>query len=188
MHRMIGFLVIIWLATSAAAQAQTVSQGTFQNGTTSGAGTSTTNTLSSTTSSVFDSTTVNGTSLPGTSCSFIGSLSMGLGCESDSSGVASSNTSTSPTFAPAAGSAAIGSASAGGAAGISASASVNPQAAVQLPGETPNTSTQGANTTAATGTGLGASSRMPCSPTISSATGTGASVGELFGAGSLGGC
>jgi hypothetical protein len=193
MHRMIGFLVIIWLATSAAVQAQTVSQGTFsqgtiQNGTTLGAVTSTTSTLSSTTSSAFGSTTVNGTSLPGTSCSFTGSLSIGLGCETGSSGVASSNTSTSPTSAPAGGSAAIGAGSAGGASGISASASVNPQTAVQLPGETPNTSTQGANTTAATATGLGASSRMPCSPTISSVTGTGSSVGELFGAGSLGGC
>src|SRR6185437_3125020 len=77
MQRIAGFLLLAWLATSAAAQGQIVSQSTSPNGTTSATSTSATAT--------FDATTVNGASLPGTPCSvsggsFIGSLSMALGC------------------------------------------------------------------------------------------------------------
>ncbi len=183
MHRMAGLLVIIWLAASAAAPAQIFSQGVAQSGTISGAST--------------PATTTN--ALPETPCStsgssFIGSLSMALSCESGSTGVASSNAassnaSTSFTGGPADGSTTTGFAPGAAAPGISASASFNPQAAVQLPGESSNTSTQGANTTASSaGTGRGVSSTIPCSPAIPSTTGTGASAGELFGAASLGGC
>jgi hypothetical protein len=185
MHRMAGLLVIIWLAASAPAQAQTFSQGVAQSGTISGANT--------------PATTTNAAALPQTPCStsgssFIGSLSMALSCESGSTGAASSNAvssnaSTSFTGGAAAGSTTTGFAPGAAAPGISASASLNPQAAVQLPGESSNTSTQGANTTASSaGSGRGASSTMPCSPAIPSTTGTGASAGELFGAASLGGC
>lgn len=172
MHRTTGFLVLIWLATSAAAQAQVVPQGTVPNGKISGTSASAAGTKASPGSSATgDTTTVNGASFPGTPCSsvggsFIGSLSMALGCDAGPSGVsssnaASSNASASFTAAPAAGSTTTsGSGSAGTASGISASASVNPQAAVQLPGEAPNASTQGARSTASNA-GAGLARRRP---------------------------
>lgn len=88
-------------------------------------------------------------------------------------------TSTVPTtFAvPAPGS------SSGSGFGISAPASVNPQTAVQLPGEARNSSTQAPNTTASAP--AASSNPPPCSATIPTTTG-GASVGGLFGGGASG--
>src|ERR1700744_243968 len=121
MHRMAGLLVIIWLAASAAAQAQTFSQGVAQSGTIPGAST--------------PATTANAAALAQTPCStsgssFIGSLSMALSCASGPTGAASSNgvssnASTSFTGGPAAGSTTTGFAPGAAAPGISASASLN---------------------------------------------------------------
>jgi hypothetical protein len=67
---------------------------------------------------------------------------------------------------------------------MSASPSINAQAALQLPGEAPNTTTQGANTTAAQ---PGVSSTVPCTPAIPSKAGA-LTTGNLFGGISPSGC
>jgi hypothetical protein len=72
---------------------------------------------------------------------------------------------------------------------ISASPTINPQRAVQLPGEAANTSTQTPTTAAAAsgGAAAGTPSNAACSTAIPTTTGA-AGVGGLFGAGSVGGC
>ena len=72
---------------------------------------------------------------------------------------------------------------------ISASPTINPQRAVQLPGEAANTSTQTPTTAAAAsgGAAAGTFSNAACSTAIPTTTGA-AGVGGLFGAGSVRGC
>jgi hypothetical protein len=67
---------------------------------------------------------------------------------------------------------------------LGASASVNPQAPRQLPGEAPNTSSQVPSTTTSP---PAAASTTLCSPAITSAAGT-SSPADLFGGASLNGC
>jgi hypothetical protein len=70
------------------------------------------------------------------------------------------------------------------ASGMSASPSINPQTALQLPGEAPNTTAQAPITTASQ---PGVSSTAICSPAIASTAGA-LSPGNLVGTISLGGC
>lgn len=78
-----------------------------------------------------------------------------------------------------------GTVSSSGASGaISAPTSISPQSSLQLPGEAPGTSTQGASATA---TAPSAPSPI-CGPAVPSMDGGSANVTEIFGSGSLGGC
>ncbi|HEY0909015.1 MAG TPA: hypothetical protein VGD75_02160, partial [Bradyrhizobium sp.] len=73
---------------------------------------------------------------------------------------------------------------------ISASPTVDPQHAVQLPGEGANSSRQAPTTSASAasgGAGASTSSNAACSTAIPTTTGA-SGVGGLFGAGSVGGC
>jgi hypothetical protein len=88
---------------------------------------------------------------------------------------------------PSAGQTATGSVATGA---ISASPTINPQRAVQLPGEAANTSTQAPTTSAAASGGAAAgtsSNNTACSTAIPTTTGE-LGVGGLFGAGSVGSC
>jgi hypothetical protein len=73
---------------------------------------------------------------------------------------------------------------------ISASPTVDPQHAAQLPGEGANISRQAPTTSASAasgGAGVGTSSNAACSTAIPTTTGA-SGGGGLFGAGSIGGC
>jgi hypothetical protein len=88
---------------------------------------------------------------------------------------------------PSAGQTAIGNVAIGA---ISASPTINPQRAMQLPGEAANASTQAPATSASAapgGAAAGTSSNAACSTAIPTMTGA-SGIGGLFGAGSIGGC
>jgi hypothetical protein len=74
-----------------------------------------------------------------------------------------------------------------GAPGISASPSISPQRAVQLPGEQPNTSTEAPNTTASAPAASSGFSGLSCSATIPTTAGSSSMTG-IFGGGLSGGC
>jgi hypothetical protein len=111
-----------------------------------------------------------------------------LGATSSAISATASDPLAVPTSTlPSAGQTTTGSAAIGA---ISASPTINPQRAVQLPGEAANTSTQAPTTSAAAASGgaaAGTSSNAACSTAIPTTTGE-LSVGGLFGAGSAGGC
>ena len=192
MHRMAGFLLLTWLATSAAAQAQVVSQSIAPNGTTSATSTSATGTFDTPPSMgrAFRERLARRRALRSSAASPWRSAAVPVHRLLPRRVRVHRMPRRSFAAVPAGGPVTTGLGSAGVAApGISASPSINPQSAVQLPGEAPNTSTQGANTTASSAAaGFSGSSSIPCSPTIPSATGTVTSAGALFGSASLGGC
>ena len=92
-----------------------------------------------------------------------------------------SNSSTGLPVAPTAGSAP------GSTTGISASPSINSQQALQLPGEARNAATQAPNSTSSASSAPGLSSAVPCFASIPTTTGA-SSPGNLFGAGLGSGC
>ena len=117
----------------------------------------------------------------------------GTGASSDPLGVPTSSLSTGSSFstgsAPAGASSGSGSTSSGtagstGASGISASSSNTSQVPLQLSGETPNTSTQAATSTAAAASH---SSSTICPPSVPTSDGGSANLTEMVG-GSLSGC
>jgi hypothetical protein len=111
-----------------------------------------------------------------------------LGATSSAISATASDPLAVPTsILPSAGQTTTGSVATGA---INASPTINPQRAVQLPGEAANTSTQAPTTSAAApsgGAAAGTSSNAACSTVIPTTTGE-LGVGGLFGAGSVGGC
>src|SRR6201996_2642073 len=184
MQRMIAPAIILWLAAFGAAQAQT-STSQMPGTTTTGTATGTTapgSSASVTGPNVANQPTSGGTSLNDTPCSSTSQPAggTGTGCGSDPLNVpARTIPTTVPIPQP-------GSASSDGSTvGMSASPSVNPQRATQLPGEGSNTSTQTANTSASSAPA--ASGSQPCPSSVPTSEG-GANMTGVFGGASGGSC
>jgi hypothetical protein len=179
MQRLFIFAMALWLAGFGAAQAQTSSQATSQAQV--GQPTQQAGVAPTTIAPLPPATTAGATqnesaaTQPGLPASSASAAS-----DTDPLSVPTSTTSTS-------GGATTGTATAGT---MSAPAVVNPQRAVQLPGEGTNTSTQAPTTSASAASGgaaAGTSSNAACSTAIPTTTGA-SGGGGLFGAGSIGGC
>jgi hypothetical protein len=175
MQRMFIFAMVMWLGGLTAANAQTATQPAPQIGQPlpqAGVAPTTMDNSSSLTSTQSGSTGAT-LSLDAASSAISATASDPLGVPTQTLPSASQTTT---------GSVAIGA--------MSASPTINPQRAVQLPGEAANTSTQAPTTSAAAASGgaaAGTSSNAACSTAIPTTTGA-SSVGGLFGAGSIGGC
>jgi hypothetical protein len=177
MQRMFIFAMAMWLGSLAAANAQTATQPSAprigQPLPQAGVAATAMDNSSSLLMSQQSASTGATSSLDTTSSAISATASDPLGVP----------TSTLPSGQATTGSVAIGA--------ISASSTINPQRAVQLPGEAANNSTQ-APTTSATASSGGAaagtsSNNAACSTAIPTTTGE-LSVGGLFSAGSPGGC
>ena len=177
MQRLFIFAMAMWLGGLTAANAQTATQPSApqigQPLPQAGVAPTTMDNSSSLTMSTQSGSTGATSSLDATSSAISATASDPLGVP----------TSTLPSASQTAtGSVAIGA--------ISASPTINPQRAMQLPGEAANTSTQAPATSASAASGgaaAGTSSNAACSTAIPTTTGA-SGVGGLFGAGSIGGC
>jgi hypothetical protein len=177
MQRVFIFAMAMWLGGLAAANAQTATQPSApqigQPLPQAGVAPTTMDNSSSLTMSTQSASTGAASSLGATSSAISATASDPLAVP----------TSTLPSGQTTTGSVAIGA--------ISASPTINPQRAVQLPGEAANTSTQAPTTSAAAASGGAAagtsSNNAACSTAIPTTTGE-LGVGGLFGAGSTSGC
>jgi hypothetical protein len=172
MQRLFAPAVILWLAAFGAAQAQTSSSVTPMPGSTTTSGTAA------------------GTTAPGSSASTTGPtvanqpIPGGPSLNDTPSDPLNVPASTIPTTLPVPQPNSANGESTGSTVGISASPSVNPQRAAQLPGEGANASTQAPNTTAASAPSVASST--PCTSSVP--TTEGASMSDVFGGTSGGGC
>ena len=195
MQRMFAPALILWLAAFSAAQAQngptvtSTPDSTTTNGATTfngmPASTSVPNSGGSAPGSTVANRPVSGTALGQTPCA-TASLTAGtaaVGCGSDPLSVPTSTVRT--TFPIPQPDSTSGGSTSGSTVGMSASASVNPQRATQLPGEGSNASTQVPNTTAASSASVSGS--VPCTNSVPTTAG-GANMTGVFGGASASGC